>query len=126
LKDGRLFRALAVAVKAEAFFRLLNEQHLPPDWLAGMIDAEGRYIARAVPGDNGQSTGELASESWRRIQHQDGVHEILTLEGAGSDEAGTYGPRRETEPGISGAAAAPLAIDSLPVRPAALLPLRPD
>jgi PAS domain S-box-containing protein len=81
LKNGLPFRALAVAVKAEAFFRLLNEQHLPQDWFAGMIDAEGRYIARAVPGDSGESVGQLASESWRRIQDRDGVHEILTLEG---------------------------------------------
>jgi PAS domain S-box-containing protein len=80
-KDGQPFRSLAVAVKAEALFRLLNEQQLPQNWLAGMIDAEGRYIARAVPGDSGQSTGQLASESWRRIQGQNGVHDILTLEG---------------------------------------------
>jgi PAS domain S-box-containing protein len=80
-KDGKPFRSLAVPVKAEALSRLLNEQRLPQDWLAGMIDADGRYIARAVPGDSGQSTGQLASESWRSIQDRDGVHDILTLEG---------------------------------------------
>ncbi len=80
-KDGRPLRSLAIAVKAEAFLRILNGQNLPENWLAGMIDAEGKYIARAMHGAGDQATGQLASESWRRIQDRDGVHEILTFEG---------------------------------------------
>jgi len=80
-KDGLPFRSLAIAVNTEAFSRLLNEQNLPEYWMAGMIDGGGTYIARAVPGDNGQAIGQLASESWRSAQNLDGVHDILTLEG---------------------------------------------
>jgi PAS domain-containing protein len=79
-KDGRPFRGLAVAVRAQSFVRLLNDRQLPRNWVAGIIDAQGRYIAR-VPG-NEKHAGQPASEGWRTANDQDDVFEILSLEGA--------------------------------------------
>ena len=78
-KDGGPFRVLAVAMKMQGFQRLLSGHQLPRGWLAGLIDAEGRFLAR-VPGPE-TYVGQLASEGWRRIKDQDGVFETQSLEG---------------------------------------------
>src|SRR5215469_10754871 len=51
-KDGEPFRTLVAAVKAQSFFRLLNDQHLPGDWIAAILDSQGRFIARATKRDD--------------------------------------------------------------------------
>ncbi len=78
-KNGRPFRALAVLMKAKAYLRLLTGQQLPENWLAGIMDRQGRLIAR-VPGHR-QYTGQLASEGWRKIMARDGVFQFSSLEG---------------------------------------------
>ncbi len=78
-KDGMPFRILAVAMKTQGFQRLLSGHQMPQGWLAGLIDAEGRFLAR-VPGPE-TYVGQLASEGWRRIKDQDGVFETQSLEG---------------------------------------------
>jgi PAS domain S-box-containing protein len=77
-KNGQPFRALSVSVDAQSFIRLLNAQQMPENYLAGITDCQGRYIAR-VPGDEG-NTGQLA-ESFQSFKDRDGVFEILSLEG---------------------------------------------
>src|SRR5262249_18002582 len=78
-KNGQPFRALAVGVKAQSFFRLLNDQQIPKNWLAGIVDSQSRFIAR-VPG-NERYVGQLASQSWRKVKDQDGVSELVSSEG---------------------------------------------
>jgi PAS domain S-box-containing protein len=78
-KNGRPVCALAIGVRAQSFFRLLNDQQIPKNWLAAIVDREHRFIAR-VPG-NDRYTGQLASESWRKVKDQDGVFEPVSLEG---------------------------------------------
>jgi PAS domain S-box-containing protein len=78
-KDGQPFRALAVAVQAQSFLRLLNDQQIPENWLAAIVDRQGRFIAR-VPG-NSRYTGEPMSESWRKVKDSDGLSQPVTLEG---------------------------------------------
>jgi PAS domain S-box-containing protein len=78
-KNGEPFRTLAVAVKAQSFFHLLNAQQLPKDWLTGIMDGTGRYIAR-VPGDD-TYIGRYASDSWRKVGDQIGVFEMVSREG---------------------------------------------
>jgi len=78
-KNGQPFRALAVLMKAEAYLRLLNNQQLPKNWLAGIMDRQGRLIARAPA--HRQYTGRLASEGWRKIMARDGVFQFASLEG---------------------------------------------
>jgi PAS domain S-box-containing protein len=78
-KNGQPFRELAVVVRAQSFFRLLNAQQIPNNWLAAIMDDQGRYIAR-VPGDE-SLVGLLASEGWRKVKDQTGVFEMLSREG---------------------------------------------
>jgi PAS domain-containing protein len=75
-KNGQPFRTLALAVKAESFFRLLNAQHMPRNWLAAIIDGQGRYIARA---NNETDVGQLTSEGSRSVKGKEGVFELLSF-----------------------------------------------
>src|SRR5207249_2192759 len=52
---------------------------VPKAWLAGIIDGDGRYVAR-VP-DNDRRVGQLAAEGWRRVRHEEGVFEFPSSEG---------------------------------------------
>ena len=76
-KDGQPFRGLAIVMRHREFLRLLSAQDIPRNWLAGIIDGEGRFIAR-VPG---AEVGQLASEGWRAIKDQTGLFESPSLEG---------------------------------------------
>ena len=63
--------------EAPEFLRLLSAHDIPRNWLAGIIDGEGRFIARvpSVP------VGQLASEGWRATKDQPGLFESTSLEG---------------------------------------------
>ncbi|PPQ35451.1 hypothetical protein CH337_17075 [Rhodoblastus acidophilus] len=78
IRGGEVVRALGVVVKPQGFVRLLNAQSMPANWLAGIIDQEGRFIAR-VPG-NDRLFGALASNGFRASRGKEGVSEILSLE----------------------------------------------
>jgi PAS domain S-box-containing protein len=78
-KDGQRFRALAVALKTQSFFRLLNAQHMPENWGACITDHKGRFVAR-VP-DYERSVGKLTAGSFRKIRDQEGISEFLSLDG---------------------------------------------
>ena len=54
-KDDQPFRGLAIVMRHREFLRLLNAQDIPRNWLAGIIDGEGRFIAR-VPRCRGRPT----------------------------------------------------------------------
>ncbi len=79
IKDGEPFRVVSVAIILPVFLTVLGEQEMPKAWLAGIIDENGRFIAR-VP-DNDRRVGQLASEGWRKVQRQEGVFEFPSLEG---------------------------------------------
>ncbi|MGA7328392.1 MAG: PAS domain S-box protein, partial [Rhodomicrobium sp.] len=78
-RNGQPFRALAVAVKTQSFYRLLNAQHMPEDWLACITDHQGRFIVR-VPGYE-RSVGQLAAEGFRKVKDQEGIFEFLSFDG---------------------------------------------
>ncbi|MGA7327027.1 MAG: cache domain-containing protein, partial [Rhodomicrobium sp.] len=78
-KSGQPFRALAVAIKTQSFYRLLNAQHMPEDWLACITDHQGRFIVR-VPGYE-RSIGKLAAEGFRKVKDQEGIFEFLSFDG---------------------------------------------
>ena len=52
---------------------------MPEGWLAGIIDMEGRFVARVPNRDD--KVGQLASEGWRAVQGREGVFEFASLEG---------------------------------------------
>jgi PAS domain S-box-containing protein len=78
-KNGQPYRALAVLMKARAYLRLLNDQQIPGNWLVGIMDKQGRIIAR-VPA-NQRYAGRFGSKGWRKIMARDGVFEVSSLEG---------------------------------------------
>ena len=78
-KDGQPFRALVVSMTTDGFVRLFNASNMPKQWLAGIIDGEGHYVAR-VPG-HADLVGKPASEGWRRTAGQDGLSEFLSRDG---------------------------------------------
>jgi hypothetical protein len=49
-RDGQPFRGLAINMRARRFLSLLNERDIPRNWLAGIIDGQGRFIARVPQG----------------------------------------------------------------------------
>jgi signal transduction histidine kinase len=78
-KDGQPFRVFSITRKADSFRHLLNHQDIPKNWIAAIVDKEGRIIAR-VPGSE-KRTGQLTSESWRRVIDQDGVFDRDSFDG---------------------------------------------
>ena len=97
-KDGEPYRALAVTMSMDGFLRLLNEQRMPQGWLAGIIDRQGRFIAR-VPYQESR-VGTLASESWRKVKDRDGVFDIRSIEGDDTVTANAHSARSGWTVGI--------------------------
>src|SRR5258708_4474614 len=74
-KNDQPFRTLAVTMKVRGFLKLLNAREIPENWKVGIIDGQGRFIAR-VP-DHDAFVGELASQGWRDVKDQDGIFEFF-------------------------------------------------
>jgi PAS domain S-box-containing protein len=82
LQDGTPRYLLQVVLDPERFQKLLLEQDYPRDWLVGIIDRNGNFVAR-LPDEAASHVGHSASEGWRAaIGHgTEGVVEHLSLEG---------------------------------------------
>ena len=78
-RDGEPFRGLAVIVRARGLLSLLSARDIPRNWLVGIIDGQGRFIAQ-VP-QAATEVGQLASQGWRAIKDRSGVFEYASLEG---------------------------------------------
>ncbi len=78
-KNGEPFRVISVAIGLPSFLTVLNQLDKPNAWLVGIIDGDGRFVAR-VP-DNDKQVGQLASEGWRNVRHQEGIAEFHAIEG---------------------------------------------
>jgi hypothetical protein len=78
-KNGQPFRGLALGIGHQEFLPLLSAQDIPTNWLAGIIDSEGRFVARVPQGAT--EVGQLASEGWRATRGRMGVFEFPSLEG---------------------------------------------
>jgi signal transduction histidine kinase len=78
-KNGQPFRGLAIIMGAREFLPLLSVRDIPRSWLAGIIDGQGRFIARVPKGPT--EVGQLASEGWRAVKDRTGIFEYPSLEG---------------------------------------------
>jgi PAS domain S-box-containing protein len=87
-RDGNPLYLLDVNLNPARFQAMLREQHSPPDWLTGIVDRNGDFIAR-FPDDDGTKVGQPASEGWRRAMRQSpqGIAEHASLEGNLIDDA---------------------------------------
>jgi signal transduction histidine kinase len=76
-KGEHPFRGLAIIMRQREFLRLLSAQDIPRNWLAGIIDGEGRFIARVPSAE----VGQFASQGWRATKDQTGLFEFPSIEG---------------------------------------------
>ena len=61
--DDEIAYSLQLTLDPADFIRLLSAHDLPASWISGIVDRNGRFLAR-VP-DNDQRVGHLASAGWR-------------------------------------------------------------
>lgn len=78
-KDGRPFRCVTISIPAAKFAALIDQQQMPAEWLVGIMDGSGKYVAR-VP-KNATETGQLASAGWRAKARVAGLAEFPSIEG---------------------------------------------
>ena len=80
-RNGATVAVLSAVVMPEGFQSLLFGDSLPPGWIAAIVDAEGRMVARAG-GDPGM-IGQQASGSALRARRaaESGVYDGMSLEG---------------------------------------------
>ncbi|MDQ2103293.1 hybrid sensor histidine kinase/response regulator [Azospirillum isscasi] len=81
MRNGAPVGVLSAVVMPEGFQSLLFGNSLPPGWIAAIIDAEGRLVARAggAPGLVGQQASESALRARRAAGS--GVYDGMSLEG---------------------------------------------
>jgi signal transduction histidine kinase len=87
-KNGQPFRSLGVTMRAGEFLHLLNARDLPKSWLAGIMDRQGRLIARVPQGAT--MVGQLAAHGWYAIRDRTGIFEYPSLEGESLIRANTH------------------------------------
>ena len=78
-RNGRPLRGLAIGIKHQQFLPLLSGNDIPMNWLAAIMDGQGRYIARVPQGSF--TVGQFASQGWRAIKDQTGLFEFTSREG---------------------------------------------
>jgi signal transduction histidine kinase len=78
-KLGQPFRGLAIVIGQQEFLPLLSGRDMPMNWLAGIMDGQGRLIARVPQGAS--EVGQFASEGWRATKARTGISEYPSLEG---------------------------------------------
>jgi signal transduction histidine kinase len=78
LKNGQPFRGLALCIGHKEFRPLLSASEIPTNWLAGIMDGEGRFVTRVPQGIT--QVGQLASAGWRATKRRTGLFEYASLE----------------------------------------------
>ena len=78
-RNGQPFRVLAVGIRTQEFLPLLSVRDIPKHWLVGIMDGQGRFIARVPKGTT--EVGQPASQGWRATKGRTGVFEYPSLEG---------------------------------------------
>jgi len=89
-RDGIPAYVISIALDPARFQHLLEEQHFPEGWLIGLLDRQGRFIARLPWGS--ADVGALAREGWRaniRLSPE-GFVEARSIEG--DSIVGAYTP----------------------------------
>ena len=81
IRNGQVVLVLSAVLEPDAIRKLLLANDLPPGWLGGVVDAQGRLVARTAGGP--ELIGESASASVREAvaASSGGLYEGLTLEG---------------------------------------------
>ena len=79
LRDGRMRYVLSAIVRPDSFQDLIRAQRLPADWISGIVDANGNFVARVPP----QPAGQPASVAFRAavLRAREGWYRGPTVEG---------------------------------------------
>ena len=96
-KEGQPFRGLAIIMRQREFVQLLSAQDIPRNWLAGIIDGEGQFIARVPTAD----VGQFASQGWRATKDQPGLFEFSSLEGEALIQANAQSSKSNWKVGVA-------------------------
>jgi len=80
-KDGVVINVAIFPMDTSEISKILVRQPVPTGWLLGVIDGNGRFIARSR--DEASQLGSLASEGWRTAaqNEREGVFENVSMEG---------------------------------------------
>ena len=78
LRDGRLRYILSARIRPESFGAIINQQRLPNNWISGIIDGDGMFIARSPSRPLGSSASAVFREAVRRTQ--EGWYRGLTVD----------------------------------------------
>ena len=79
VKPGGGKYGLAIAIPTGNFAAFLNPPDRHSEWVAGVMDQEGRFVARLPRGES--LVGELASPGWRAVARREGIANVVTREG---------------------------------------------
>jgi len=80
MRNGKLVYVLTAVVKPESFQPLIEQQRLPEGWVSGLVDADGKFIARVPAKPVGSPAGaeyraavKAALEGWYRGKTVEGL-----------------------------------------------------
>jgi PAS domain S-box-containing protein len=81
LRDGRVIYDLAMTVPADRFAKVLLQEHLPPDWIGGVIDSNQIVVARTHLAEQfvGRRVGPVLGQ--RIKDNAEGMSETVNLKG---------------------------------------------
>ena len=79
LRDAKVVYVLSAIVRPDSFQDLIRQQRLPDDWISGIVDRNGRFVAR-VPL---RQPNDMASNTFRDAVRgaSEGWYRGLTVEG---------------------------------------------
>jgi two-component sensor histidine kinase len=80
-KEGLVTNVAIFPMDTSEISKILVRQPVPTGWVVGVIDRNGRFIARSR--DEASQLGSLASEGWRAAakKEREGVFENISMEG---------------------------------------------
>ena len=88
LRNGEIKYIITAAIAAQSFGALLKAEHIPSDWVAGIVDRQGRYVAR-IP-ETGSVVGEQADASYRDQLAQPEPRSLYSHTVDGQDVYGSF------------------------------------
>ena len=79
VREGKVVYVLTAVVNPESFAALIRRQELPSGWVSGLVDGNGRFIARVPP----RPVGTMASKQYLEqvARSREGWYHGLTVEG---------------------------------------------
>lgn len=77
--DGRIAYVLTAIVRPDSFEDLIRQQRLPGDWISGIVDASGNFVARLPARPAGEASSAQFQDAVRHAP--EGWYRGLTVEG---------------------------------------------